>query len=322
MTDQVEAPGAPGHLSVMRSEVVELLGCASGSGKKIYVDATLGGGGHARAILEASAPNGTLIGIDRDRDALNEAGKVLRGFGNRVSYLHGNYRDARSLLSGIQVSGVDGILLDLGVSSFQLDRAERGFSFRFDAPLDMRMDATQKLTAYDIVNERDEQWLEGIFTGYGEERYARRIASAICRVRQVKPIETTFELARIVLDVVPKKMHFGRIHPATRVFQAIRIAVNDEINGLNDGLKGAIDILNPGGVLAVISFHSLEDRAVKEMFRNSAAGCICPPRIPKCVCGNKPVVRLLTRRAIVPSEAEIALNPRSRSAKLRAVSRI
>lgn len=299
----------------MPREVTELLGCAPG---RTYVDGTVGGGGHAREILRASSPDGRLVGIDRDEDALAEARENLKEFGPRVALVKENFRNIRKALTGLGIERVDGVLLDLGVSSFQLDRAGRGFSFRYDAPLDMRMDTSQELTAKDLVNTMGVDELARVFRDYGEEREAKRIARAIERARSRRPIETTLELSSIVQDAVPKKLQSRKIHPATRVFQALRIAVNDELGSLEEGLRAGFEALGDGGRMAVISFHSLEDRIVKEFFRELSTGCICPPRIPKCVCGRKPRAKLLTRKAVVASEEEVDTNPRSRSAKLRA----
>jgi 16S rRNA (cytosine1402-N4)-methyltransferase len=305
------------HLPVMPGEVVRYLGCKPGGS---YVDGTLGGGGHTLEILKATGPGGRVIGIDRDGDAIAAAERVLEPYTDRVLILRENFKDIKALLSARGIDKVDGIVLDLGVSSFQLERPERGFSFRFDTRLDMRMDRTQELTAYELVNELPPAELERIIRTYGEERRARQISRAIERARLLKPIETTGELARIVLEVVSKRP--GKIHPATKVFQALRIAVNDELENLKVGLGDSVETLGRGGRMVVISFHSLEDRIVKNFFRDLSRGCVCPPRIPKCVCGKKPSVRLLTRKALTPTPREIDTNPRARSARLRAIEKL
>lgn len=307
------------HAPVMPEEMLEGLGCAPGG---VYVDGTLGGGGHALEILKAISPDGRLIGIDRDDEALKAASKTLEPFGNRVTLVKENYRDIKKVLKDLGIDKVDGILLDLGVSSYQLDSPERGFSFRFEARLDMRMDASQGITAFDIVNTYGADELERIFKEYGEERDARRIARAIDRARSTRPVETTGDLVRIILATIPKRFQPRQIHPATRVFQALRIAVNDELGSLEQGLRDGVDVLGSGGRMVVISFHSLEDRIVKTTFRELSTGCVCPPRVAVCVCGKKPVTRLVKRGAIKPSEEEMKKNPRARSAKLRAAEKI
>ncbi|MFQ5735346.1 MAG: 16S rRNA (cytosine(1402)-N(4))-methyltransferase RsmH [Thermodesulfobacteriota bacterium] len=307
------------HRSVMPQEVVEYLRCVPGG---VYVDGTLGGGGHAARILEASAPDGRVIGIDRDQDALSAAREFLKPYGARAVLVKSDYRDLLVVLDGLGIKEIDGIVLDLGVSSFQLESGERGFSFARDARLDMRMDRTQGLTAYDIVNGQSVEELARILREYGEERDARRIARAIDRQRKIRPVATTLQLAAIVEAAVPRRFQPRSIHPATRVFQALRIAVNDELEGLAQGLEAGLRALRSGGRFVVISFHSLEDRIVKRSFRDFSTGCVCPPRIPKCVCGHEPGARLLTRRAVKPSEQETGSNPRSRSARLRAVEKL
>lgn len=307
------------HLPVMEREVIEALRCRGGA---VYVDGTVGGGGHAKAVLEASYPDGRLVGVDRDEDALATARRALAEFGERVMLVKANFREIRKIVEGLGIKGVDGVLLDLGVSSFQFDAGERGFSFRTEARLDMRMDRSQKLSAFDLVNGSDAGELERIFREYGEEREARRIARAIVKGRERKPIETTVELANLIALSVPRKLQSKGIHPATRVFQSLRIAVNDELESLKDGLSGSFEILKGNGRLAVISFHSLEDRIVKVFFRELATGCICPPRIPQCVCGQKPRATLVTRRSVTPTDEETEANPRARSARLRVIEKI
>lgn len=307
------------HRLVMGREVIELLDCRPG---RLYVDGTVGGGGHAEEILKASSPDGRLIGIDRDAEALGAASQRLKSYGDRAVLVKENYRNIRKVLSPLGIDKADGILLDLGVSSYQFDRPERGFSFRFESPLDMRMDTAQETAAKDLVNGLGEGELERIFKDYGEERFARAIARSIVRERKTRSIETTGDLVRIVLASVPRRFQSRTIHPATRIFQALRIAVNDELGSLEEGLKEGIEVLNKGGRMAVISFHSLEDRIVKNMFRDYAAPCICPPRTPVCVCGKVPAVRILTKKALTPSEEEVNENPRARSARLRAVEKL
>ena len=288
----------------------------------VYLDGTLGGGGHARLILEASAPDGILIGLDRDPAALEKAAEVLAPFTGRTRLRHANFAETGQVLDELGIDGLDGMLLDLGVSSHQLDTPERGFSFRDDGPLDMRMDRSRGETAAQVVNSRDEVELTRIFRSYGEERWAKKIARRICQVRGEQPFETTRSLAELIRDTVPGGHHPARIHPATRVFQALRIFVNGELEHVRSGVEQGLRLLRPGGRLVVISFHSLEDRIVKHMFRDAATGCVCPPKLPICQCGHQPDVEILTRRAVRPSEEELDQNPRSRSAILRAVRKL
>ena len=288
----------------------------------IYVDGTLGGGGHARAILAATAPGGILVGIDRDDDALAESARVLEPFGRRAVLVKGNYADVREILDRLGIERVDGIVLDLGMSSHQIEAAARGFSFSKPAPLDMRMDRDAPVSARDLVNRADARELERILRDYGEERQAGRIARAIVERRRAAPIETTDELAALIASAMPAPMRHGRIHPATRSFQALRIAVNDELNSLARGLASGIDCLREGGRFSVITFHSLEDRMVKECFRDASRGCRCPADLPVCACGGKPRIRVLTRKPVRPGEGEVARNPRARSARLRTAERI
>ena len=288
----------------------------------IYLDGTLGGGGHARLILEASSPDGRVIGLDRDPAALKKAGVVLAPFGERALLRHANFSEASEVLAELGIAGVDGMLLDLGVSSHQLDSSERGFSFRGDAPLDMRMDPTCGLSAAEVLAQADAETLTRIFREFGEERWAGRIARRIVRVRQERPLRTTFELADLVMDTVPGGHVPGRIHPATRVFQALRIHVNQELEHVARGVAAGIGLLKPGGRLVVISFHSLEDRIVKRIFQNETRTCVCPPGLPVCVCNVHPRIELLTRKAVRAAAGEVAENPRARSAVLRAVERL
>jgi 16S rRNA (cytosine1402-N4)-methyltransferase len=307
------------HIPIMISEVIASLRCRAGT---VYVDCTVGGGGHAEAILRSTAPDGLLIGIDTDQEAIEEAAKRLAPYKNRTILVKGNFADMDTILTGMDIGKVDGILLDLGVSSHQLDTVNRGFSFTLDAPLDMRMDRSRGSSAYDLIHTLSEDGLERIIRKYGEERMARRIARSIVENRNFTPISTTADLAAVVVRVVPHEAGRQRIHPATRTFQAVRIAVNDELTGLNRAIACGIERLRPGGRFSVISFHSLEDRIVKSAFRVGEKGCICPPDLPICACGRKPTLKVMTRKPIIPGEAEISDNPRSRSAKLRTAERI
>ena len=287
----------------------------------IYVDGTLGGAGHSSQIA-ARLTTGRLIGIDRDPVALKAAGERLKPFGDRVTLVHSNFCEIATVLRDLGISGVDGILMDLGVSSPQLDDAARGFSYMADAPLDMRMNGEDCLTAKDVVNTWSYEELRRILYDYGEERYAPQIAGAICRRREGAPIETTMELVDIIRSAMPPAALREKQHPAKRSFQAIRIAVNDELGSVEKVMVDAIPCLNPGGRLAVITFHSLEDRIVKNGMANAAKGCTCPPNFPVCVCGNKPKVKLISRKPIVASQQELDANPRSRSAKLRVCEKL
>lgn len=303
----------------MAEAVLALLEPRSGG---IYLDGTLGGGGHARLILEASAPDGLVVGLDHDAAALAAAGAVLAPFGDRALLRQGNFAGLDHHLDALGIDLVDGILLDLGVSSHQLDSPERGFSFREDGPLDMRMNPAAGQTAAEVVAAADTEELVRIFREYGEERWAGRIAREIVRTRASQPIVTTAQLAELVSRSVPGGRAPQRIHPATRVFQALRIHVNGELDSLRSGLAAAQNRLKPGGRLAVISFHSLEDRMVKQAFRSAATGCVCPPRFAVCACGQQPFARLLTRRGVRADDAEVTINPRARSAVLRAMERL
>lgn len=307
------------HISVLPDEVLQALSPKSGG---VYVDGTLGGAGHAGLILTASAPDGQLIGFDRDEEAIAVARERLSVFGGRVRIIHRNFAGIAQALAEIGVDGIDGFVLDLGVSSHQLDRDERGFSFMHDAPLDMRMDRSSGQSAADLVNTLSETELYRIISEYGEERWAKRVASFIVKARDERPIETTLELVDVIKGAIPKAKWEERLHPATRTFQALRIAVNEELKSLEEGLDGLLSLLKQGGRGAVISFHSLEDRIVKEGFRAAATGCTCPKELPICICGRVPRFKLVTRKPITAGEAEVAANPRSRSAKLRVVEKI
>lgn len=303
----------------MPDEVIRFLDPRPGG---IFLDGTVGGGGHAELVLAASAPDGVLIGLDRDTSALDAARMRLAPFGNRVRLFQANFAELAEILEQARVAEVDGFLLDLGVSSHQLDTGERGFSFQQDAPLDMRMDMSGGCTAAELVNELPEAELARIFHDFGEERWARRIASFIVRARAEKPVESTAQLVDLIKGAIPRGAWEDRLHPATRTFQALRIAVNDELGSLHRGLPAALQHLKRGGRGVVISFHSLEDRAVKSLFRENAQGCICPKGFPRCVCQNEPKVRVLTGKPVVAAPAEVAQNPRARSAKLRAVEKL
>lgn len=307
------------HVSVMPEEVMQLLQPAAGH---VVVDGTVGGGGHARLIARAIAPTGRLIAIDRDAQTLERARAALSEFGEAVTFVHDDYRNLRRILASLGVSGVHGVLLDLGVSSFQLDEPERGFTYRFDAPLDMRMDPVrQPRTAAHLVNTLSAEELTRIFREYGEERFAQRIARHIVAKRRTSPFSTTGQLVDAIKEAVPAAARRTGPHPARRAFQALRIAVNDELGALQEGLRAAVDVLLPGGRIVVISFHSLEDRIVKQTFNELARGCECPPDFPVCRCGKEPLLRILTRRPLVPGSGELELNPRARSARLRAAER-
>ena len=301
------------HVSVLLEECIEGLHIKPDG---IYVDGTLGGAGHSSRIA-ALLTSGRHIGIDRDPIALKAAAQRLEPWKDRVTLVHSNFCEIAQVLQNLGISGVDGILLDLGVSSPQLDDGERGFSYMVDAPLDMRMNNEDILTADMVVNTWSFEELKRILYDYGEERYAPKIAAAICKRRESAPIHTTLELVDIIRGAMPPAALREKQHPAKRSFQAIRIAVNDELGSVEKVMRDAIPCLNPGGRLAVITFHSLEDRIVKNAMANAAKGCTCPPNFPVCVCGKKPQVTLITRKPIVSGEAELAANPRARSAKLR-----
>jgi len=307
------------HIPVLLNETLAFLSPERGG---IFVDGTLGGGGHAEAVLSRLPQTGRLIGIDRDWEAVRAAGDRLASFRNRFTALHGNFFDMKALLGGIGVSQVDGILFDLGVSSHQLDTQTRGFSYKTDAPLDMRMDQGAPLSARDVVNTYSEQELTRIFFEYGEERFSRRIADRICRAREQYPIETTLQLAQIVREAIPGKYRNEPQHPARRTFQALRIEVNGELGGLNQAVEQACDLLQKGGRLCIITFHSLEDRIVKQAFRRFENPCTCPPSAPICICGKTPTAKILTKKPLTASTEEEAQNSRSTSAKLRCIEKI
>ena len=305
------------HEPAMLGEVVEGLHIRPDG---IYVDATIGAGGHAEAILQQLGSRGTLVGIDWDGDAVEFAKKRLARYSKQLRIHRGNFADLATILGGVGMEQVDGVLLDLGISSLQLDRANRGFSFQREGPLDMRMDSRRKLNAEMVVNRTPCEELGRLLRQYGEERKAKRIARAIEFRRRQKPIRTTRELADIVVGAVGRPPR-SRIHPATRTFLALRIAVNDEMANLDGGLKAAVKCLGPGGRLCAISFHSLEDRIVKRVFTSFARGCVCPPKLTVCACGKKPMLRIVTKKPVLPGPDEVARNPRCRSAKMRIAER-
>ncbi|GIM47444.1 ribosomal RNA small subunit methyltransferase H [Collibacillus ludicampi] len=308
------------HISVFGVEAVDALQPISGG---IYVDCTLGGAGHSERILAQSAPEGLLIGIDQDPKAIAHAREVLQPFEGRYTLIHSNFRHLRRIVQiDLGMSHVDGVLFDLGVSSPQLDEGERGFSYKQDAPLDMRMDPAQSFSAYDLLNTWSEEEIARIIWEYGEERFARRIASFIVKERNLGPVETTGQLVDIIKAAIPAAARREGPHPAKRTFQAIRIAVNDELNAFAEAVRDAVEILKPGGRVAVITFHSLEDRIAKQSFQELAKDCICPPELPICQCNHRAKVRLITRKPISPSGEELARNPRARSAKLRIAEKI
>ena len=307
------------HVSVLLRECIENLHIKPDG---IYVDCTAGGGGHSLEIAKRLGEGGRLIAIDRDEDALHAAGQRLSAYADRVTFVHSNYAMLQSVLAGLGIEKVDGVLMDLGVSSYQLDTAARGFSYMQDAPLDMRMDREQSLRAYDVVNTYPEEELRRILYDFGEEKFARNIAANIVKKRSEHPIETTLELAELCKASMPKAAREGGHHPAKRSFQAIRIEVNSELSSIPPALDAAVRALNPEGRIAVITFHSLEDRLVKQKFAALASGCTCPREFPVCVCGKKPVVRVITKKPVTAGEDELEVNPRSRSAKLRVAEKI
>ena len=306
------------HVSVLLNEAVEGLNVRPDG---IYLDGTLGGAGHSAEIAKRLT-TGKLIGVDRDPKALAAAGERLAPWAERVKLVHGNFRELETILDSLGIPAVDGVLLDLGVSSPQLDEASRGFSYMADAPLDMRMNPEDALTAWELVNTWPREELRRILFAYGEERYAPLIAAAIERRREQAPIESTLELAELIRSAMPQKALREKQHPAKRSFQAIRIAVNDELGAVDSVMGQAIRRLKPGGRLAVITFHSLEDRIVKNAMAEAAKGCTCPPEFPVCVCGKKPTVRLIARKPITAGEEELEANPRARSAKLRVCEKL
>ena len=306
------------HISVLLNECLEGLNIKENG---IYVDGTLGGAGHSSEILKRLSNEGRLIGIDQDTDALKAAKERLKNYSN-VTFVHSNFSSIENVLNNLNIDGVDGILMDLGVSSYQLDEGERGFSYMKDAPLDMRMNRDKDFSAYNVINEYSEEDLYRIIRDYGEEKFARRIASFIVENRQEKNIETTLELVEIIKSAIPAKARREGPHPAKRTFQAIRIEVNSELSILNKTIEDGVEKLNKGGRMAIITFHSLEDRIVKNKFRDLAVSCRCPKEFPVCVCGEKAKVKVISRKAIEPTKEEVDINPRSRSAKLRVIEKL
>ena len=311
-------PQAFSHRSVLLDECIEGLAIKPTG---VYVDGTAGGGGHASAVA-AHLTTGRLIAIDRDEAAVEAAGKRLAAFGERAVVVRGNYAELADILNRLGIDQIDGLLLDLGVSSYQLDTPERGFSYQSDAPLDMRMDRRSEKTAYTVVNTYTEEALKNVLYMYGEERFAPRIAKKIVEERGRAPIQTTGQLAEIIKSAMPAAAREGGHHPAKRSFQAIRIEVNGELDVIEPTLRTAVSRMNRGGRLAVITFHSLEDRIVKQTFADLSSGCTCPRSLPVCVCGKRPQIRLITKKPVLPGEAELNENPRSRSAKLRVAEKI
>jgi 16S rRNA (cytosine1402-N4)-methyltransferase len=307
------------HQPVLVDEVIKHLGCTPG---KLFVDGTVGGGGHARAILDKTAPDGRLVGVDWDEAALVQARSNLRSYSQRLILVRDNYARMGSILSRLQIQAVDGILLDLGLSSFQVDAPERGFSFSQPGPLDMRMDKRMTTNAADLVNNCSEEELAELIRRFGEERWSRRIARKIVRARTEATIDSTEDLARTIVRAIPPDKRSRRLHPATRTFQALRMAVNQEIDNLRTFLQGGLEWLRPGGRLAIISFHSLEDRLVKQTFTNWARPCRCPAQLPVCHCEGVPLARLVFKKPVVPTPEEIKTNPRARSGRLRLAEKI
>ncbi|MGZ0049994.1 16S rRNA (cytosine(1402)-N(4))-methyltransferase RsmH [Brevibacillus gelatini] len=307
------------HVTVLRDEAVDGLNIRPGG---IYVDCTLGGAGHSSLIASRLTEGGRLIAVDQDDWAHDNARERLAPYMDKVTLVKSNFRHLKEIVKDLGLTGVDGVLFDLGVSSPQLDEGERGFSYNADAPLDMRMDQQATLSAYDIVNEWDEEELARIIWLYGEEKFSRRIARQIVQQRKKQPIRTTGELVELIKEGIPAAARRTGGHPAKRTFQAIRIAVNDELDAFKEAVTDAIDILNPGGRVSVITFHSLEDRICKQVYQDYSKGCTCPPSFPICTCGNEAIVKVITRKPILPSEEELAANPRARSAKLRVAEKL
>lgn len=306
------------HISVLLEESVAMLNVKSDG---IYVDGTLGGGGHSELIIK-QLENGRLIGIDQDKDAITAATERLKPYSDRLTVVHRNFSEVKNILSELEIDKIDGAILDLGVSSHQLDEGERGFSYNTNARLDMRMNKEQSFSAYELVNTYQEEELKRIIYAYGEERFAPHIASLIVAERAKKPIETTFELSDIIKRAMPKSQRYADKHPAKRTFQAIRIEVNRELEILEQALRDFVEVLKPGGVLAVITFHSLEDRIVKNVFGDLISGCVCPKNFPVCICNKKPSGKLVNKKPIVSGKDELEMNNRAHSAKLRGIIKL
>jgi len=311
-------PPSRRHVPVMRDAAIDLLGCHPGG---VYIDGTIGGGGYAEAILRASAPDGIVVGLDWDAEAIKRVRLKLSSYRDRLYLENASFSEVPAVLARLELGPVDGLVIDLGVSSFQLDDPERGFSFTHDGPLDMRMDQRLPRTAADLVNSLPERELADLIFLLGEEKWSRRIARALVARRKADPFSRTGELADLIRAVVPKTRDSRRIHPATRTFQALRIAVNRELEALQSLLSRALDSLKPGGRFCIVAFHSLEDRMVKQTFRGWAKACRCPRNVPVCECGGKPLVKLLTKKALRPTSEEMEENPRARSARLRVVEK-
>ncbi|MGE4283692.1 MAG: 16S rRNA (cytosine(1402)-N(4))-methyltransferase RsmH [Clostridia bacterium] len=307
------------HVSVLLEESVNALNIKP---EGTYVDATMGGGGHSYKMCESLSSEGRLIGIDQDSNAIMAAAQRLKEHQSKVIFINDNFKNIKKILEDLEIEAIDGAVMDLGVSSHQLDEGERGFSYQQDAPLDMRMDRRNTLTAQEIVNHYSEEEITKIIFEYGEERWAKRIAYFIVQCRQIEPIKTTGELVEVIKKAVPAGARKDGPHPAKRTFQAIRIAVNDELGILENTIKDFVEMLNRGGRLAIITFHSLEDRIVKQTFNSLGRGCECPPQFPICVCNKKPTVKIINRKPFTPSEQELDENPRSRSSKLRVIQKI
>lgn len=306
------------HYSVLLEETIKHLNIKEDG---VYVDGTLGGAGHASVVCSHLGPKGRFIGIDQDEDAIQASSERLKPYGDVVTIVRSNYSNMKQVLADLGIDKVDGIVLDLGVSSYQLDTAERGFTYREDAPLDMRMDNRNDMTARDIVNHYSEYDLYRIIRDYGEDKFAKNIAKHIVRMREEKPIETTFELIEAIKAAIPMKIRMNQGHPAKKTFQAIRIELNKELDVLKDTLRDMVNLLQPGGRICIITFHSLEDRIVKTIFRECENPCECPPSFPVCVCGKKSLGKVISRKPILPSEQELEENSRSKSAKLRVFER-
>ncbi len=306
------------HIPVLFNETIESLRVHDGG---LYVDGTLGGGGHSGGILK-SAENVSLIGIDRDSEAIAAAKSKLSQFGERVTYVNRNFCDVANILTELGIDEIDGMVLDLGVSSYQLDNSERGFSYMQDARLDMRMNRNAQKSAYEVVNEYPREELTRIFYEYGEEKWSAKISEIICEKRAQKPIETTLELVDIIKSAIPLKVRVKGSHPAKRVFQAIRIEVNNELGILDQAVREAVKFLKPGGRLSIITFHSLEDRIIKKTFADLASGCECPKDFPVCVCNKRPEIKIVTRKPVLPSQDEEERNSRAKSAKLRVAEKL
>lgn len=307
------------HIPIMPTQVLELLAPERGG---IFVDGTLGGGGHGELVLKALPEGSKLIGIDRDDDALAAATKRLAPYGEKFMAVKGNFFDIKQILAELGIPGIDGMLVDLGVSSYQLDNPERGFSYHNDAPLDMRMDQNAPLSAWTVVNEYDERRITQILRDYGEEKWASRIASFIVRERQKKPLESTFELVELIKAAIPASARRDGGHPAKRTFQAIRVEVNGELDGLEQAIEDIVSCLNPGGRAVALTFQSLEDRIVKKTFQRLQNPCTCPPSAPICICGKKPSVKILTRKPLIADDEELEYNSRAKSAKLRGAEKL